>query len=250
MDDKTLKQKISKNMGEGWLLRVQRKVSFPILKMLIKTKITPNQISIVSLVLLFITAILISTGNWFYMILSIFVFRLGGITDVLDGDLARSKNLTSDYGAWLDSSAAIISDFVYVIAAFFGLYIQSVKGQATLLWSYSLTTNDVMIIGLLALLPLCIFKICGAEFHLKYLKNTSKIKEYSKKVSKKKNKAGFLFDHALIFFLLNFACLTNQLVLYLLYYVIIFWTLLVAQHNMHRKILLYNKNTGGYENGR
>src|ERR1700736_553302 len=66
-----------------------------------RVPLTPNQVTVVGLVLTFVAAILVAFGElrWAGVVL---IFA--GTCDILDGALARSTNASYPYGAFLDST--------------------------------------------------------------------------------------------------------------------------------------------------
>jgi len=76
---------------------------YPFLKIISKTKITPNQLTIIGMFLGLIVTVLVIIDYNKYLILSgaILVIRNG--FDCLDGELARLKRLESDLGGKLDT---------------------------------------------------------------------------------------------------------------------------------------------------
>ena len=72
----------------------------PIIKILNYFKIKPNHISILGLVLAFISAYFISNSNF---ILSPIFLLLSGVCDLLDGSLARYTKSVTKFGGILDS---------------------------------------------------------------------------------------------------------------------------------------------------
>ncbi|MFC1598232.1 CDP-alcohol phosphatidyltransferase family protein [Patescibacteria group bacterium] len=66
-------------------------------------KVTPNQVSAFSFVLSVAACGLFLHPNWWWRLLGVVLLQLGFAFDCSDGELARIKNLSSKYGAWLDS---------------------------------------------------------------------------------------------------------------------------------------------------
>ncbi len=66
-----------------------------------RVPLTPNQVTVVGLVLTFIAAILAAFGH---LLLAGIVLIFAGTMDILDGALARSTHASYPYGAFLDST--------------------------------------------------------------------------------------------------------------------------------------------------
>jgi len=84
-------------------LWLNRPVSIRLSKVLVNFNITPNQISFFSFVLSFIAAGLFTLGNYGYLALGGIIAQLASIIDGSDGEVARLKYLSSDYGGWFDA---------------------------------------------------------------------------------------------------------------------------------------------------
>lgn len=76
--------------------------SWPLIGTLVKTNITPNQVTFTSFGFAILSSFFFAQGNFTYTIIAIGFLHFSWILDLVDGDLARCKNLTSKLGAWLD----------------------------------------------------------------------------------------------------------------------------------------------------
>jgi CDP-diacylglycerol--glycerol-3-phosphate 3-phosphatidyltransferase len=79
----------------------------PILRACLRLRVTPNQVSIVSLVLSIVGGAAIALGH--FEIAATFVIA-GGSLDMIDGQIARARNLATPGGAFLDSVSDRIAD--------------------------------------------------------------------------------------------------------------------------------------------
>jgi CDP-L-myo-inositol myo-inositolphosphotransferase len=112
VDDEAAYQKAEKTMldtmqGKGndgpvskWL---NRPISIRISKYLVDFDITPNQISLVSFLLSVLAAGLFAVGNYGLLALGGIIAQFASIIDGSDGEVARLKYLSSDYGGWFDA---------------------------------------------------------------------------------------------------------------------------------------------------
>ncbi|HHZ69992.1 MAG TPA: hypothetical protein EYO51_08915 [Methylococcaceae bacterium] len=83
-----------------WL---NRPISIQISKYLVDFDITPNQISFVSFLLSVLAAGLFALGNYWLLALGGIIAQFASIIDGSDGEVARLKYLSSDYGGWFDA---------------------------------------------------------------------------------------------------------------------------------------------------
>jgi phosphatidylglycerophosphate synthase len=78
---------------------VNRPLGRPFSKLLVRTPISPNQVSIVSILIGVASAWFFARGHF---IAGVLVFQLCAIVDCVDGDLARALFKQSRLGKWLD----------------------------------------------------------------------------------------------------------------------------------------------------
>lgn len=83
-----------------WL---NRPISTHLSKFLVSFNITPNQISFFSFVLSMIAAGFFTLGNYWFLALGGIIAQFASIIDGSDGEVARLKYLSSDYGGWFDA---------------------------------------------------------------------------------------------------------------------------------------------------
>jgi CDP-diacylglycerol--glycerol-3-phosphate 3-phosphatidyltransferase len=88
-------------------------VTGPVVRLLSKTPITPNALTICSLVITFIAAVLVGLK---YFIAAALVMLFASLFDILDGALARGTNQVTKFGAALDSSLDRLAEAVIFIA--------------------------------------------------------------------------------------------------------------------------------------
>lgn len=93
-----------------------------IAKAVFKTEITPNQLTGTSLAFALLAALAYSGGRPAFFALGGCLTLVSTIFDAADGMLARAKNLTSRYGAYLDLFLDRIADFVVMMGATIGYF--------------------------------------------------------------------------------------------------------------------------------
>ncbi len=82
-----------------------------------RTPITPNQITSMSLGTGIIAGFFFSNGSYLSSVAGALTFQLSNILDNCDGDIARAKNMKSVFGGWYD----IVSDLLTDICLFGGI---------------------------------------------------------------------------------------------------------------------------------
>jgi CDP-L-myo-inositol myo-inositolphosphotransferase len=139
VDDEKAYQKAEKAMldsmrGKGndgpvshWL---NRPISIQISKYLVDFDITPNQISFVSFLLSVLAAGLFALGNYWFLALGGVIAQFASIIDGSDGEVARLKYLSSDYGGWFDAVLDRYADAFLLFGLTWYVYSQNLSQWA------------------------------------------------------------------------------------------------------------------------
>lgn len=90
-----------------------RRLFNPLTNALGRTRISPNALTVIGLLLAAVTAALVWTDHF---IVAAIVFTLGGICDMLDGAVARLSAKVTPMGAFLDSTADRVGEGVVLTA--------------------------------------------------------------------------------------------------------------------------------------
>jgi CDP-L-myo-inositol myo-inositolphosphotransferase len=109
--------------NDGFIAKIlNRRVSNAITKWLIKTPITPNQISIMNMCLSALLAYIVSFGKPLNTIIGGILFQLVSILDGCDGEVAKIKLRDSKSGAYVDTITDQISYVLFIIGVTVGAY--------------------------------------------------------------------------------------------------------------------------------
>jgi phosphatidylglycerophosphate synthase len=116
---------------DGVFARMNRKVSIPISRQLIKLPVTPNMVSLFTLGVSFLAGAFFALGGrqnmFFGAVLSVFA----SILDGCDGEVARLTFQESAFGCWLET----ICDYLYYIFIFAGMMIGLLgRGPVYMIW--------------------------------------------------------------------------------------------------------------------
>lgn len=98
------------------------KISKPISTILVKTSLTPNQITIISGILGILGAYYLTCHSRIYLIYAAVSIQLFTILDLVDGDIARMKDMQSHFGKWLDVFFDKLNDFLIILGLSVGIY--------------------------------------------------------------------------------------------------------------------------------
>ena len=88
----------------------------------LKTNLTPNHITIISGIFGVIGSLMLISTQHYYLIISAILIQLYAILDLVDGDVARIKNLQSAFGMWLDIFFDKLIDFLIILSLTLGIF--------------------------------------------------------------------------------------------------------------------------------
>ncbi len=94
---------------------LNRPISRRISKALVGTTITPNQLSIMVLLLYALSAVLFASGQRLGLLAGGIIVQIGSVLDGSDGEIARLRFETSRSGAWLDATLDRYGDALVVL---------------------------------------------------------------------------------------------------------------------------------------
>jgi CDP-diacylglycerol--glycerol-3-phosphate 3-phosphatidyltransferase len=97
--------------------------------LLLKLRVRPNHLTVASLVVNVVVAVLLARGMRF---LPGALLLLAGVLDVFDGAVARARGIAGPRGAWFDSVIDRVSDAVVLGALFLSLEWQNARTDAAL----------------------------------------------------------------------------------------------------------------------
>jgi phosphatidylglycerophosphate synthase len=104
---------------DGVFARMNRRVSTPISRQVIKYPITPNMVSLFTLGVSFVAGAFFSLGGRATMLIGAVLSVFASILDGCDGEVARLTFQESAFGCWLET----ICDYLYYVFIFAGMTI-------------------------------------------------------------------------------------------------------------------------------
>ncbi len=110
---------------DGFISRnINRRISGWISRILIKTPLTPNQITWSALVVGLMSGFLLSRGTYWDIVVGGIIFQFASIYDGCDGEIAKLKLASSKLGEWLDTVCDNITYVAFFVGVVAGLYRQ------------------------------------------------------------------------------------------------------------------------------
>jgi 1L-myo-inositol 1-phosphate cytidylyltransferase / CDP-L-myo-inositol myo-inositolphosphotransferase len=108
---------------DGYAARwLNRYISLAVSRVLAKTTITPNQISVTILGMGLLGAVVAAQGTYFALLLGATLFQAQSILDGCDGELSRVTFRGSHVGEWLDTIGDDLTNYSFFLGAGLGLY--------------------------------------------------------------------------------------------------------------------------------
>ncbi len=101
---------------------INRPISTVISRLLVRTRVTPNQISISTLGISLLAAGIAAVGGYTTFLVGGILFQLASILDGADGEVAKLTFRTSRRGEWIDTACDQASYVVFLIGLLIGVY--------------------------------------------------------------------------------------------------------------------------------
>ncbi len=116
-------EKLKKNTDGPISMILNRPISIKISELLLKTKITPNQISLMSFIVGLFGALFFYLGDYIFLVIGGLLVHLSSIIDGCDGEVARLKLSESKYGGWFDAVLDRYADAIIIFGMIHGHWI-------------------------------------------------------------------------------------------------------------------------------
>ncbi len=127
---------------DGIFARMNRRISIPISRQLIKCPVSPNVVTLLILGVSVASGAFFARGGYWNMLLGAFLSVWSSILDGCDGEVARFKLLSSELGCWLDT----VCDYLYYLIVFVGITwgLKRTSGDAYLVWGVALVIGTLL----------------------------------------------------------------------------------------------------------
>ncbi len=132
---------------------INRKISKRITAKIVNTNLTPTQITIMSFIIALASAAFFLLGEHKYLIIGGLLAQASSIIDGCDGEVARLKFLTTDYGAFVDSILDRYADGTMILGLIIGYWML-----------YGGISVWIIIIGLFALIGSFMISYTNSRF--------------------------------------------------------------------------------------
>jgi phosphatidylglycerophosphate synthase len=109
-----------------------RHFSYPVTRLLVRTPLTPNQITALSMVFGLAGGLVCLKGEYFSILIGAILFFIGYVLDNCDGEIARLKNLRSRFGMRFDTFVDWLVHAVFFVSVGWGA--SNTTGQEWWFW--------------------------------------------------------------------------------------------------------------------
>lgn len=108
---------------DGWTARwLNRYVSLTLSRFLVRTSLSPNQVSVGILAIGLYGAYLAARGTYWSMLAGAFLFQAQSILDGCDGEMSRVSYRGSHLGEWLDTIGDDVTNYAFFAGTAIGLH--------------------------------------------------------------------------------------------------------------------------------
>ena len=101
---------------------VVRKLSTPLTRIAVKLGMSPNLITVISLVIALGSAVLFGAGAFWATVVAAIALQVSLVIDCVDGEVARATGKFSKVGAWLDASTDRVKEFAVYLGLAVGAW--------------------------------------------------------------------------------------------------------------------------------
>jgi len=130
---------------DGFISRyLNRPVSTRISRMLVKTGIKPDTISLSTFTVSLLAALLLSFGDYLHVLVGGILVQVSSVLDGCDGEVARLKFQQSDYGAWFDAVLDRYADAAVILGLTYGWWNYHGGGHIVWVTGYLALTGSLM----------------------------------------------------------------------------------------------------------
>jgi phosphatidylglycerophosphate synthase len=115
---------------DGMYARANRRVSLALSRRLVSLPVTPNQVTLVTLVCSVLAGVVMAGGTYWPFLFGGLIGWFASMLDGVDGELARAKFQTTQLGHWLEMSC----DYVYYLSVVGGYGVGFYRSTGDRLW--------------------------------------------------------------------------------------------------------------------
>jgi phosphatidylglycerophosphate synthase len=112
---------------DGLFAQMNRRISIPISRQLIKYPITPNMVTLFTLGVSLLAGVFFALGGYWNTLLGALLSVWASILDGCDGEVARLKLQSSKFGCWLET----VCDYLYYVFIFVGMSVGLTRSRGT-----------------------------------------------------------------------------------------------------------------------
>ncbi len=139
-----LRQRLTKPRDGVISRHLNRPLSTRLSSLLVRTSITPNQVTVISFALALLSALAFALGQPLTMALGGLLAQVASVVDGCDGEIARLKGLASRYGAWFDAVLDRWADALILLGMSWGEWSAHQRGEVWVLGFLALAASLIL----------------------------------------------------------------------------------------------------------
>ena len=199
-----------------------RFLSTAITKLLLKTNVTPTQITVIHIFIGILAAILFGFGKYNLTIIAAILFTFSIILDLIDGEIARYKGITSKVGSWLDH----ITDHMLLFFAIIGISLGNFRNS---------NDNEILILAIFALTSTAMVGLSVIDKVIN--PNLNKLKAVRLPLSFKMSKKIHVGSFTISFIVLTIGALVRQEKIMFIFYIVMSFLMVIKAFTHRLKLI-------------
>lgn len=101
---------------------LNRPISTRITRLLAPTRVTPNQVSVATLLIALVASWLAALGGYWWWVAAAVLFQIASVLDGTDGELAVLTFRATPFGQWMDTICDNVSYLAFIVGTLAGVY--------------------------------------------------------------------------------------------------------------------------------
>ena len=126
------------------IIKFYRFFGVKIAEVLKNTSISPDLVTILSMIFGIIAAFMFIFGDYLLSIIGLILIQVSLVLDLVDGSLARRKQMFSTFGKWIDYNGDLFMDLLIFFFAAIGLFYQTKNNLILIFGATTILTKSLL----------------------------------------------------------------------------------------------------------
>ena len=142
--EELLRQRLRKPRDGVVSRYLNRPLSTRLSALLVRTPLTPNQVTVLSFLLALLSAAAFALGRPLAVVIGGLLAQASSVIDGCDGEIARLKHLSSQYGAWFDAVLDRWADALILLGMSWGAWSAHARAEIWVLGFLAVTASLIL----------------------------------------------------------------------------------------------------------